>query len=66
MASLNLPRMHRWGNRNVPCQVPADHRRPIGEVCQLAWSSPCFPRLLPYDVPSACRFLVRPQLLTRP
>jgi hypothetical protein len=65
MISTSLPRMLGWGNLHRPCQASLDRLRPRGEVCQLAWSSPVFPRRIQHEVPDKTRFLVRPRLLKR-
>ena len=65
MVFVRLPRTRGWSNRSVPSQAPSASRRPRGEVCQRAWSSPCCPCPVQYDVPRTSRSLVRPRLLTR-
>jgi hypothetical protein len=65
MASMRLPGRCAWHNPQSRCQVPSDPRRRMGAVCQLAWSSRCFPRPVPQEVPRQSPFLVRPHLLTR-
>jgi hypothetical protein len=65
MASKSLPKIRRWSNLHRACQAPLDCLRPIGEVCQLAWSSPGFLRPAQHDIPDKSRFLVMPRLLTR-
>ena len=65
MASIRLPRKRGWGNLSVPYQASSSSLRPRGEVCQRAWSSPCFPCPVQHEVPRTSRSLVRPRLLTR-
>lgn len=57
MASKSLPKIRRWSNLHRACQAPLDCLRPIGEVCQLAWSSPGFLRPAQHDIPDKSRFL---------
>jgi hypothetical protein len=65
MALRNIRGILGWGNLLVPCQAPLDRLRPVGEVCQLAWSSPFLSRPFQQEFPRKSRFLGRPRLLTR-
>ena len=65
MVFVRLPRTRGWSNRSVPSQALSASRRPRGEVCQRAWSSPCCPCPVQHAVPRKSRSLVRPRRLTR-
>jgi hypothetical protein len=65
MASISLPRIRGWGKLQVPCEASLDPLRPVGEVCQLVWSSPFLSRPFQQEFPRKSWFLGRPRLLTR-
>ena len=65
MVSISIRGLPGLGNLYSHCQAFFNHLHRPGELCQLAWTSPCFHCLVPGNFPVHPRFLMKSHFLMR-